>query len=376
MKCFLSWGSCAVRKIGLDTRMLRYSGIGTYVRNLISEILLLPQNSFQFHCFGETDNNWLPGSHIKNDFSAKIYSLREQWEYPRYLSRVDLWHAPHFNVPLRGEKKWLVTVHDIIPWLFAGRFYSAAQRIYVECMMSAIKKNARAVIAVSQSTKNDLIRYFHFDAARVHVIHEAVDAKFQIADDLLIKEVRQKYHLPAQQKYLLFVGNLKAHKNLGLLLEAVRNLRKAGKIDHQLLVVGGKDGKYAVEHAYLADLKSDADMVYLEKISSGELPAVYRIADIFIQPSLYEGFGLPVLEAFASGIPVIVSNRASLPEISGSAALVFDAESRADLENQIMRLAADAGLREQCRAAGLKRVQDFSWKNTALKTLEIYQSLS
>lgn len=364
-------------RVGIDVRMIRHSGIGTYLANLVHELAKLVNSDFEMVLFGDPGSlrDWNSHFNVEN-FPQPIYSLSEQIGYQSRLPRVDLWHAPHYNIPLWCRSRLVVTIHDVIPWIFAGRFFSGAQKIYLSAMLARMARQARRIIAVSEHTKGDLVRYFRIPDERIRVIHEGVRSDFPgPGDTALAEKVRNRYRLPGEEGYLLYVGLLKPHKNLNVLLRVVKSLRRLGKLRQKLVIVGAKDRRYAGENRYLGDIATDADVIHIEHVESHELPAVYQGADAFILPSLYEGFGLTILEAFQCGTPVIASNRASIPEVAGDAALLFDAESETDLSKAILRLIGDPELRRSLVERGRLRAREFSWSKMASETLETYREV-
>jgi len=270
----------------------------------------------------------------------------------------------------------VVTVHDLIPWIFAGKFFSEAKKLYLGKMMGSIRKQASKIIAVSRHTQNDLMRHFGFSEDKIRVIHEGVsEAFYPVQDDEGIYRLNKHYGIPEGMKFILYVGLLKPHKNLEILIRAVRKLRREKKIEEKLVVIGPKDKKYPPESRELASVESDEDLIYISRVESRDLAIFYNQASCFVQPSLYEGFGLPVLEAMSCGTPVIISDRASLPEIAGDAALQFDAESSGELEKRIVDMLQNDELRGRLAEKGIERARQFSWRKMAEQTLNVYREV-
>ena len=364
-----------VIKVGIDARMIAHSGIGTYLRNLLREIPRQNPAGMQFVLFGNPaffkDMN---GSYALQDFRQPVYSLSEQAGYRSRLRSVDLWHAPHFNAPLASPARLVVTVHDLIPLIFSGRFFSKLHEIYITAMLKNILKTARRVIAVSHNTKGDLVHFFRVPENRIRVIHEGVSEHFRpVTDPGILEKVRSRYSLPQGQSFLLYVGVLKPHKNLRLLVATIKRLRREQRLRETLVIVGAKDARYAPEGRYLAEIGSDEDLHYVERVEREDLPALYSSAKIFVMPSLYEGFGLPVLEAMACGTPVIAARRASLPEVAGEAALFFEPESGESLAEAVLKLTRDEALSKEMKARGELRARQFSWAKMTRETLDTYR---
>jgi glycosyltransferase involved in cell wall biosynthesis len=230
-------------------------------------------------------------------------------------------------------------------------------------------RRASAIIAVSQATKDDLVRLYGLDPAKITVVHEAAAPHFAPASPAQIASARARYSLP--DRYVLHVGTIEPRKNLDRLLEAVQRLRAGGE-DVQLVIVGSKGWLY---HSFFQRLEELAlgDAVRLPGyVPDVDLPAVYSGAGLVTVPSLYEGFGLPVLEAMACGAPVVCSNSSSLPEVGGDAARYFEPTDVVAMADAIQTVWRDQTLRGQMRQDGLARAARFSWARAAEETLAVY----
>lgn len=376
-----------LRRIGLDVRMLRHSGIGTYLRGLLSGLnqLGLDKDLALFGMDPEpvTAREGQP-SLLRQKllgpliFSAPIYSVCEQFQYPARLRQCRLWHAPHYNVPLCKRKtKLVVTVHDIIHWVFRKQFLSPLKTVYAGFMLRRAVKLADRIIAVSNHTKKDLVEHFRAPERKITVIHEGVDPAFgEISPGLLQREYEKlliKYGIP--EHFFLYVGLMKPHKNVLMLVKLFRTLKEQGKIRAALVLIGRKDKTYPRGYEALASLRSSKDIIHLPAIGSGELQVFYNQALALVHPSLYEGFGLTLLEAMACGTPVLTTNAASIPEVVGDAALRVDATDEAGMADALIRLEQDSDLRESLRLKGLERVKAFSWAETARQTAQVYEEV-
>lgn len=364
--------------VTLDARMIRHSGIGTYLQGLLGEYRQHP--FFEKHRLGlalPPGASWpVDGRSFTFPFHAPVYSVREQLEYPLKLGRCRLWHAPHYNVPLlRKGTLLVVTIHDLIHWLFRKRFYSSFQAFYARVFLQTAVKSAARIITVSQRTREDLIQNFKVPSERIRVIYEGVEPEFfQDVDPREQGRLLEKYSLP--ERFFLYVGLIKPHKNVKRLLEVFKRLRAEGRVNSALVLLGKKDRNYPKGFEILQRLKTGEGIYYLPKVETRrELFSLYRSARALIHPSLYEGFGLTCLEAMASGTPVIVSRVASLPEVVGEAGLYVDPNSDASLADAIVELEENEKLRRQLAEKGRLRARQFTWAKAASETIRVYEEV-
>ena len=358
----------------LDTRMFCHPGIGRYVRELSAALLkIAPVETFTFLApFAAVPG--LSGSGAVNirPTQSRIYSVAEQLEMPRVARGTRLFHAPHFNFPLFWKGKLVVTIHDLIYLRHRESLASPTKRVVARFLIGAACRKADALIAVSEHTKKDILTEFPAtDPSKINVIHEAASASFCPASDLEKARVRAKYGL--QEPFVLFVGTLKPHKNLSVLLSAMSEVNRRGGIARQNLVIAGRSDEKHPEIGKNAGSYPFAKLI--GEVSDADLPALYSAADAFVLPSLYEGFGLPVLEAMACGTPVIVSNASSLPEVAGAAAMTFEPTRVDALAELLYTVLENKSLRQKMSTDGLERAKRFSWKKTAEETLRVYEKV-
>jgi len=354
--------------------MLQNTGIGTYLRGLLDGFREAGPQNLDLTLFG-LPSAW---SWPHQKFSAPIYSIHEQACYPGMLKQCRLWHAPHYNVPIaKGKTKLVVTIHDIIHWIFRDKFFSPIQGFYSGTMLRKAVLLADQIIAVSNHTKKDLIKYFHAEDRKITVVPEGVDKRYHEIrpEDLktVYERLRAKYGLPAD--FFLYVGLLKPHKNVLWLIRTFRKMKMMGKVHTPLVLVGRKDKKYPSGYEELQKLASTPDIIHLPQIDQDELIVFYNQALALIHPSLYEGFGLTLLEAMRCGTPVLAANTSSIPEVVGDAAYRVEVNADADMMKAIGRLEKDAALRESYRVKGLAHSQLFSWKETAKRTAAVYDKV-
>jgi glycosyltransferase involved in cell wall biosynthesis len=293
----------------------------------------------------------------------------EQLLLPRLASRagVELLHSLASTAPLRGRFARVVTVHDLIYARFPEAHAGIRDRGMRVLVPAAARRSAR-VIADSQSTREDLVELLGLDPGRIDVVPLGLGALAR-AHATPAQELRQRFDL-GRREVLLTLSAKRPHKNLRLLLDAL------GEIEHRarpLLVLPGYATEYETElreHATARGL--DGDVRFLSWVSAEDLEGLWGLARAFVFPSLYEGFGLPVLEAMARGLPVACSNASSLPEVAGEAALLFDPRRPAQIAAALTRLLTDAPLRERLSELGRVRVREFTWERAARLTLESY----
>jgi glycosyltransferase involved in cell wall biosynthesis len=292
-----------------------------------------------------------------------------------FVNTIHLVHCVNYSLPVMipSHIKKVATVHDLIWLKFPDYFskdtvYTARKRFQHACM------SADAIIAVSENTKNDILEASQCKEEKVIVIYEGVDNKrFNKAqrDSPLAQIVRQKYRLPDQ--FILWVGAYRKHKNIELLCKAFAEAKKRCSLPHKLVLCGPN---LLFEEAIRALLKvHENDLVVIGPVGDEELPVLYSMADVFAFPSLYEGFGLPVLEAMASGVPVITSNVSSLPEIARDASILVNPLDVDEIARALIIATTDETVREILITKGLERACEFSWEDTARKTLEIFYRL-
>ncbi len=292
----------------------------------------------------------------------------------RWLPRCEVFHATEHLLPRLKDARTVLTVHDLIYRLFPD-YHLPLNKWFLNLFMPLFVRRADAIIAVSQCTKNDLMRHYDVAPEKITVIYEGVDARFRpITDRDALAAVRARYSLP--QRYILYVGTLEPRKNLPTLLEAYATLQAQSPIpDLQLVIVGRRGWLYESFFQRLRELNLEDQVILLGFIPDEDLPAVYSGADLFVFPSLYEGFGLPPLEAMACGTPVVSSDTSSLPEVVGEAGLMVDPHDVRALTEAIERALTDRHLRAELRARGLEQASRFTWEKTARQTLKVYRNV-
>jgi len=363
-------------RIGIDARKLHDFGIGTYIRNLLRElakidhdtdyvIISRPDDEAAVRALGD---NFRPVAE-----TAGNYSLAEQINIPWTLrrERVDLFHAPHYVLPPLVRCPSVVTIHDCIHLMFPQYLPSRWALAYARTSISMAAKRATRVLTVSESSKRDIQRFVDIPPGKVDVIYNSYDPRFGVEPDAdTVNRVRERYQL--QSEFVLYAGNVKPHKNLERLIEAFDIVRGRGLDQLKLVLIGDEISKYTALRRAVHRHQLHSYVRFLGYLPQETLAVMYRLAGVFVFPSLYEGFGLPPLEAMASGTPVVTSNVSSLPEVAGDAAVLVDPYSAEAIADGMYRVLTDNDLRSDLRRRGPQRASQFSWESSVRRVREIY----
>jgi len=366
----------------MDARKLTDTGIGRYSSNLIQELARLDDENEYFLLIRTTDLQSVPALpsnfHIVPTWS-KNYSIRELWELSSQAIRLrpDVLHSLHYVVPLIKRSTSIVTIHDTAHLRFPNQLLSLSARVYTRIMIRIAAATATAVITVSQASKQEIMRLLKVPAKKVTVVPEAPSPIFRIiAEEAGCRDVLERFRL-VSTPFIVYIGMWKPHKNLVGLLRAFKLVVSRNKEPGlKLVIVGRRDPRYSEVLAEIDRLQLGAQVILTGSISDEELVCILNAARLLVQPSFYEGFGLPVLEAMACGTPVVSSNAASLPEVVGDAGLLVDPHDVEGMAEAIEMVLTDSRLWHELRQRGLARAQMYSWQETAKQTLEIYRSLS
>ena len=359
---------------------MRDYGIGTYVRNLLRHLSRLDAETEYVLFCQEVDCGSV--EELGPNFRAiaevaKPYSFSEQLRIPMDLRRekIDLFHAPHYVLPPLTPCKSVVTIHDCIHLRFPQYLPNRLGQAYAWSSMWIATHRASRVLTVSEASKRDILHYFSIPDRRIDVIYNAIDDRLgEEPSPEDIERVRDRYQLNAP--YVLYAGNIKPHKNLERLIEAFHMLRQDPDLAHvKLLIIGDEVSKYATLRRAVHRYKLHKYVRFFGFVPDKTLAVLYRLARVFVFPSLYEGFGFPPLEAMASGAPVITSNVSSLPEVVGDAALLIDPLDPVAIADAMRRVLMDSDLREDLRQRGLRRVKEFSWERSVRRVREIYDEV-
>jgi len=367
-------------RIVIDVRKLHDFGVGTYVRNLVRWLARLDRTSeYVLLCRREDCESIEQLGHNFRPFPDRSanYSVAEQLTVPLDIVRVraDLFHAPHYVLPALTPCRSIVTIHDCIHLMFPQYLPGRLAHAYARCAFWLATNRSARILTVSEASKRDILRFCSIPSDKVDVIYNAIDDRFsQTPDPTKMTRVRERYQL--QDRFLLYSGNVKPHKNLERLIDAFARLRCQGFPNIKLLITGSEISRYATLRRAVHRYNLHQHVRFLGFLSADTLAILYQLADAFVFPSLYEGFGLPPLEAMASGTPVLTSNLSSLPEVVGDAALLidpYDPESIADGMRQIL---SEDSTRERLIRRGRERAASFSWEESVNRVLTIYRQVA
>jgi glycosyltransferase involved in cell wall biosynthesis len=374
-------------KIAIDIRTIlpTRSGVGNYVLHLIENLLRVDSGStYYFISRPENltffENLGKQGVPLFTIFSHENHPLGDLWEHfilPLRLKKfgVEIFHGPASLIPFRKENyRVVVTIHDLVAFLFPNTIplkYGA----YMRYLLRYAVRRADRIISVSAHTREDLIRILKVPPEKISVVHEAPTPLFRALDRQWAREQLQtRYGL--KKKFIYHLGNIEPRKNLIVLLQAFGQVCRQINNEYVLVLSGQPGWLTGSLQRFLARYPFKERIIFTGYVPREDLPLFMNGAEMFVFPSLYEGFGLPVLEAMHCGTPVISSNRSSIPEIVGPAALLIDPEDPSALAEMIVYLIRHPDQREKMRALGLEQAARFTWEEAALKTLAVYHSLT
>jgi alpha-1,3-rhamnosyl/mannosyltransferase len=354
-------------RIAFDARMIEHTGIGTYIRGLLEGLASVPHAPERYVVFvPPACAGLVPAApHVEvRTTSVPVYSLAEHTRWPHLVDAAgcDLLHVPHYNAPWAARTPIVATVHDLIHILFPGDMPSPAHAWVAHRWLVHTVRRARHVIAVSSATAADLQRWLAVPKERVTVVPHGLEPRFAPQDAAAVTAFRAKHGLPAE--FLLYFGLRRPHKNLERLVRAFALFKQRAPGPLGLVLWGRGDTQDA---ARTADVQ-----VRDTWLDAADVPLLYAAARGVVQPSLYEGFGLPPLEAMACGVPVLCSNGGALPEVVADAALVVDRLDVEAMASGLERLAHDQALRATLVARGHERARRFDWDAAARATRRVY----
>jgi glycosyltransferase involved in cell wall biosynthesis len=366
-------------KIGIDGTPLlgNRSGVGNYTARLLSA-LVAARPEWEYLLYSNR-----PLGNLEAEL-ARVQQVRGQLPMRRWMwmqtvlpmlvarTRPDLCHFTNALAPVMQPTPFVLTIHDASLFLFSN-YHPRARLMTIRAILPVIARQAAAVITVSEHARLDLMRVLGLPAGKVHVVQEAAPSSFRpVTDGARLAGLRQKYGLP--ESFILYVGTLEPRKNLGRLVRALKRVREEG-LPHHLVMVG-EVGWMMEGFAREIEELGLQDVVHLTGfVPTEDLPGLFSLATLFAFPSLYEGFGLPPLEAMACGAPVLSSNNSSLAEVCGDAAYLIEPQDEDALVEGLRRLLRDPELRAELSRRGLERARSFSWERAAEETAAIYSQV-
>jgi glycosyltransferase involved in cell wall biosynthesis len=369
-------------RIAIDARKLHDFGIGTYIRNLLRHLARIDHDTEYVLLCQARDREITGELELGANFRAVIersgpYSFREQISLPLVLGRQrpHLFHAPHYVLPPLTRCRSVVTIHDCIHLMFPQYLPNRLALAYARASIWMAARTSSRILTVSEASKRDILRFFDVKPEKITVIYNGIDRRFHVKPpDEEMARVRQRYQLEGD--FVLYVGNVKPHKNLGRLLDAFQLVRQGG-LDHlKLVVIGDEISKYTELRRTVHRLNLHKHIRFLGFMPDETLAVLYRLAAVFVFPSLYEGFGLPPLEAMASGTPVVTSNVSSLPEVVGDAAVLVDPNDAESIADGMRRVLTDPVLADSLVERGHARAAEFSWERSVRRIRTIYGEIA
>jgi glycosyltransferase involved in cell wall biosynthesis len=352
----------------VDARMMNHAGIGVYIRNLVPRVrarlagwrftVLVPSDAANATIFGDDVVRC----------SSAIYTIAEQLELPRMTPRdADLFWSPHYNVPLRLRTPLVATVHDVahLARRERGGVVGMLRTVYARQLMENVRLRARQIMFVSEFSRGEFTRLVGVPRKSI-VVPNGVDDGWTRAASALSPQPQRNV-----RPYILFVGSVKPHKNVGGLLRAFEQI--VNDVPHDLVIAGNHEGMRTIDSAAIDSAKALGDRVrLLGRVSDAELPELVAAADVLVLPSFYEGFGLPPIEAMAVGCPVLVSDIPALRETCGDAALYCDPHAPGDIARQLRAMLADSVLRARLVERGRLRAARFTWDAAAQTVADVF----
>ncbi|MBA2393269.1 MAG: glycosyltransferase family 4 protein [Ktedonobacteraceae bacterium] len=374
-------------KIGINALFFQHpaTGSGQYMTHLLSALAQIDSQN-EYVLLGpqpvETSQNAFP-YHVQPlpDFATKNHNVGkvvwEQFTGPGAAQKhgVDVFHVPYFAPPLFPRTSTVVTIHDVIPMRLPAYQPDTRVKTYMRLVARAAH-NANQIITVSEHARQDIIDALKLPAERIRVIYEAAGEEYQpVTDPEILAKTRARYGL--NERYIFYLGGLDQRKNVPQLVRAFSHVhRLLGDPNLQLLIAGNPDSQkgplFPDPRPVAADLGMTGQIIY-RFVEEEDKPALYSGAALYVFPSLYEGFGLGPLEAMSCGAPVVCSNRTSLPEVVGDAALLVDPDKTQELIEAMRRVLSDDDLQKDLRARSLQRAAQFNWQKTARETLAVYE---
>ena len=365
----LAWDNCFARR--------NPTGTGVYAARLLEALTRSPD--LDIKVFEGWPDGTRGGSRLRRmlKIGGNLVWTHLDLPFRVWKGGFDVLHSPAFVAPVKAPCPTVITVHDVTYLLYPEHFTAWWVR-YLRSVMPASIRSASAIICPSQHSKRDVVEAYKIPEAKVHVVWQGVDHQ-QFYPGAPLEEAWAR-QAGIRAEYILHVGGFYARKNVPTLLRAVAELRAQGKWGDRQLVLAGAEAPGIVGaeeiHRTIAELELAQHIVLPGRVPDEHLPGLYSHAALVAMPSLYEGFGFPILEGMSTGTPVVASNTSSLPEVAGDAAILVEPKDIQGLAQAISQVLESPQLRAELRARGLKRSDDFSWERTADATVAVYRSIA
>jgi glycosyltransferase involved in cell wall biosynthesis len=361
-------------RIGIAARGLsiQSGGVKQYIESLISALQKINNNN-KYYIFYNSDSfkgRYPKANEIVLNSSSKLF-----WDYyllPKAVKdyKLDIMLFPKNVMPFFINCKSIIVIHDLAYFMHELNAYPLIDTIYMRLMIKSSVRRANHIIAISENTKQDVMKMLNVKTDRISIIYEAMDENYkQINDEIKLAEIEKKYDL--NNRFIFYCGSLSPRKNIIRLLVAFDTIKD--KIPHKLVLTGGKSWKDKKVHNLIE--KMGDDVIKLGHVPDEDMPMLYNLADLFVYPSLYEGFGLPTLEAMACGCPVIASNTSSIPEVVGDAGIMVDPYNVDEMAKAMYDILTDDELKDDMVKRGQKRIKKFSWEKCAKETLYVLERI-
>jgi len=367
--------------IGIDCRELRnyITGIGRILLEFLEEIKG-HHKDFNFILFGNQHTDSLLFQDVFKNYKKVIIKEKftlwwDQIQLKNAIKKnnIDVFFSPYYKIPLLTKTKTILSIFDVTYLLVEPYNTYFKSKLYLKNFIKLASKKAQKIITCSNYTKNDLLKILNSPKEKIEVVYLGVSSKFKIIHEKnKIELVKKKYGI--DNKYILYVGNLKPHKNVKRLVDAYNLLPETIKREYNLVLAGGQSKRLTKGNKQLG-LRDLQSTIFVGHILDEDLPALYSSAELFAFPSLYEGFGLPPLEAMACGCPVVSSNTSSMPEVLGDAALFFNPYHVEEMSLAIGQMLKDENLRKMYRQKGLDRAKLFTSERMTNKILNVFKSV-
>lgn len=357
--------------IAIDCRMMFSSGIGTYLQHFVP-IFIQRRPDWSFQLLGDVERlssfEWSVAKNVELiDFTAKIYSIKEQVQFPvEKIKDADVLWCPNYNIPLRWRGIKLVTVNDVAHLALPEIYGGVLKTLYAKTMLNAVKRMADEIIYISNFSKTEFNTRVGIPTCNENVVYCGVGEEWFLD---------KPDHSGAETSYFVFVGNVKPHKNLQRLLDAFALIMD--DVPHQLKIIGKREGFITGDHSVQEQIEKFGDRIlFTGFVDDDTLKQIIGNAEALVLPSMYEGFGLPPVEAMAAKCPTLVANAASMPEVCQDAALYCDPYDVFDIAKQLKLLLTDTALQDQLRKRGVQRAKELDWASAAQEYLEIFSRLT